>query len=89
VLELRSNAKLLARAQKAAPSGQNLRRAANGNGAKVAPSGESNGNRFSQLSKDTLIKALEKTGRIQAKAACIFGLTPRPIGYALKQHESK
>jgi Nif-specific regulatory protein len=52
----------------------------------VAPSGESNGNRFSQLSKDTLIKALEKTGRIQAKAARIFGLTPRPIGYALKQH---
>ena len=89
MLELRSNAKLLARARKADPSGQNLRRAANGNGVKVAPSGESNGNRFSQLSKDTFVKALEKTGCVQAKAARIPGLAPRPVGYALKQHGSR
>jgi Nif-specific regulatory protein len=48
--------------------------------------GENNGNSFSQLSKDTLVKALEKTGRVQAKAARIFGLTPRQIGHALKKH---
>jgi Nif-specific regulatory protein len=53
---------------------------------KVAPSGENNGNSFSQLSKDTFVKALEKTGRVQAKAARIFGLTPRQIGHALKKH---
>jgi Nif-specific regulatory protein len=52
----------------------------------VAPSGESNGNSFSQLSKDTLVKAMEKTGWVQAKAARILGLTPRQIGYALKKH---
>jgi Nif-specific regulatory protein len=60
--------------------------AANGNGANVAPSGESNGNSFSQLSKDTLVEAMEKTGWVQAKAARILGLTPRQIGYALKKH---
>lgn len=59
--------------------------AANGNGVKVVPSGEINGN-FSQLSKDALVKAMEKTGWVQAKAARILGLTPRQIGYALKKH---
>ncbi len=60
--------------------------AVNGNGVKVAPVGESNGNNFSQLSKDALLKAMEKTGWVQAKAARILGLTPRQIGYALKKH---
>jgi Nif-specific regulatory protein len=60
--------------------------AANGNGAKVAPSGECNGNSFSQLSKDTLVKALEKTRWVQAKATRIPDLTPRQVGYALKKH---
>ena len=46
---------------------------------------ESNGN-YSQLSKDALLKAMEKTGWVQAKAARILGLTPRQIGYALKKH---
>ena len=41
---------------------------------------------FSQLSKDALVKAMEKTGWVQAKAARILGLTPRQIGYALKKH---
>ncbi len=57
----------------------------NGNGVKGAPSDESNGN-YSQLSKDTLVKAMEKTGWVQAKAARILGITPRQIGYALKKH---
>ncbi len=51
----------------------------------VTPSDESNGN-YSQLSKDALLKAMEKTGWVQAKAARILGLTPRQIGYALKKH---
>jgi len=59
--------------------------AVNGNGVKVVPSGEINGH-YSQLSKDALVKALEKTGWVQAKAARILGLTPRQIGYALKKH---
>jgi Nif-specific regulatory protein len=29
---------------------------------------------------------MEKTGRVQAKAARFLGLTPRQIGYALKKH---
>ncbi|MBJ7542700.1 nif-specific transcriptional activator NifA [Rhodomicrobium udaipurense] len=41
---------------------------------------------YAQLSKDTLINALEKTGWVQAKAARILGLTPRQVGYALKKH---
>jgi Nif-specific regulatory protein len=41
---------------------------------------------FSGLSKDRLVKAMEKTGWVQAKAARILGLTPRQIGYALKKH---
>ncbi|MGO9546006.1 MAG: nif-specific transcriptional activator NifA [Rhodomicrobium sp.] len=41
---------------------------------------------LSQLSKDTLVQAMEKTGWVQAKAARILGLTPRQIGYALKKH---
>ncbi len=58
----------------------------NGNGVKSAASGESNGNNFPQLGKDTLVEAMEKTGWVQAKAARILGLTPRQIGYALKKH---
>ncbi len=58
---------------------------ANGNGVKLPPSGENNGD-FSQLSKDTLVNAMEKTGWVQAKAARILGITPRQIGYALKKH---
>ncbi len=57
----------------------------NGNGAKEAPSGDINGS-YSQLSKDALVEAMEKTGWVQAKAARILGLTPRQIGYALKKH---
>jgi len=47
--------------------------------------GEANGN-LSQLGRDTLIQAMEKTGWVQAKAARVLGLTPRQIGYALKKH---
>ena len=57
----------------------------NGNGVKITSPGQINGN-FSQLSKDTLLKAMEKTGWVQAKAARILGITPRQIGYALKKH---
>jgi Nif-specific regulatory protein len=60
--------------------------AVNGNGVKFTPSDESNGSNYSQLSKDALVKAMEKTGWVQAKAARILGLTPRQIGYALKKH---
>ncbi len=41
---------------------------------------------YASLSKDKLVKAMEKTGWVQAKAARILGLTPRQIGYALKKH---
>jgi Nif-specific regulatory protein len=59
--------------------------AVNRNGVKNGSPGEIN-DHFSQLSKDTLIKAMEKTGWAQAKAARILGLTPRQIGYALRKH---
>jgi Nif-specific regulatory protein len=59
--------------------------AVNGNGVKNGSPGEIN-DHFSQLSKDTLIKAMEKTGWAQAKAARILGLTPRQIGYALRKY---
>ncbi len=57
----------------------------NGNGVKGAPSGDDIGS-YSQLSKDALVKAMEKTGWVQAKAARVLGITPRQIGYALKKH---
>ncbi len=57
----------------------------NGNGAEEAPSGDIDGS-YSQLGKNTLVEAMEKTGWVQAKAARILGLTPRQIGYALKKH---
>ncbi len=41
---------------------------------------------LSEVGKDTLIMAMEKTGWVQAKAARILGLTPRQVGYALKKH---
>jgi Nif-specific regulatory protein len=56
----------------------------NGVGAKE-PAGTDDG-AFAGLSKDRLVKAMEKTGWVQAKAARILGLTPRQIGYALKKH---
>ena len=58
--------------------------AVNGKGVKNGSPGEINGH-FSQLSKDTLIKAMEKTGWAQAKVARILGLTPRQIGYTLRK----
>ncbi|TGV51908.1 nif-specific transcriptional activator NifA, partial [Mesorhizobium sp. M2D.F.Ca.ET.160.01.1.1] len=36
--------------------------------------------------RDRLIEAMERSGWVQAKAARILGLTPRQIGYALRQH---
>nr|WP_245294263.1 nif-specific transcriptional activator NifA [Rhizobium etli] len=36
--------------------------------------------------RDRLIDAMEKAGWVQAKAARILGLTPRQVGYALRQH---
>ncbi|ARM91381.1 Nif-specific regulatory protein NifA (plasmid) [Rhizobium sp. CIAT894] len=36
--------------------------------------------------RDRLIEAMEKAGWVQAKAARILGLTPRQVGYALRQH---
>ncbi len=36
--------------------------------------------------RDRIIRAMEKAGWVQAKAARILGLTPRQIGYALKKH---
>ncbi len=41
----------------------------------------------SHLGTEVLIRAMEKTGWVQAKAARLLGLTPRQIGYALKKHE--
>jgi Nif-specific regulatory protein len=55
----------------------------NGNGAKDPA--DMNG-AFASLTKERLVKAMEKTGWVQAKAARILGLTPRQIGYALKKH---
>ncbi len=52
----------------------------NGNG------GAESNSTVSQVSRDALIQAMEKTGWVQAKAARILGLTPRQIGYALKKH---
>ncbi|PCK76876.1 nif-specific transcriptional activator NifA [Rhizobium sophoriradicis] len=37
--------------------------------------------------RDRLIDAMEKAGWVQAKAARMLGLTPRQIGYALRQHQ--
>ena len=37
--------------------------------------------------RERLIKAMEKAGWVQAKAARMLNLTPRQIGYALKKHE--
>jgi Nif-specific regulatory protein len=54
------------------------------NGVPVNGGGEANG--ASQVGRDALIQAMEKTGWVQAKAARILGLTPRQIGYALKKH---
>ena len=36
--------------------------------------------------RDRIIRAMEKAGWVQAKAARLLGLTPRQIGYALKKH---
>jgi len=36
--------------------------------------------------KERLLKAMEKAGWVQAKAARLLNLTPRQIGYALKKH---
>ncbi len=55
------------------------------NGVMGDPSGDDNVS-YSQLSKDALVEAMEKTGWVQAKAARVLGLTPRQIGYALKKH---
>ncbi|MBF0306322.1 MAG: nif-specific transcriptional activator NifA [Alphaproteobacteria bacterium] len=37
--------------------------------------------------RDRLLRAMEKAGWVQAKAARLLGLTPRQIGYALKKYE--
>lgn len=37
--------------------------------------------------RDRLIKAMEKTGWVQAKAARLLGLTPRQLGYALRKYK--
>ena len=70
---------------KAAQPSAERREAANG----AIPNGEDEADAnsaFASLSKDKLVKAMEKTGWVQAKAARILGLTPRQIGYALKKH---
>ena len=36
--------------------------------------------------RDKLVRAMEKAGWVQAKAARLLGLTPRQIGYALKKY---
>ncbi|WP_142846890.1 nif-specific transcriptional activator NifA [Telmatospirillum sp. J64-1] len=36
--------------------------------------------------RDRLLRAMEKAGWVQAKAARLLGLTPRQIGYALKKY---
>ncbi len=36
--------------------------------------------------RDRLMRAMEKSGWVQAKAARILGLTPRQVGYALKKY---
>jgi Nif-specific regulatory protein len=37
--------------------------------------------------RERLVKALEHTGWVQAKAGRLLGLTPRQIGYAVRKHE--
>jgi Nif-specific regulatory protein len=71
-------------ARAAQPSAER-KEAANG----AVPNGEDEADAngaYASLSKDKLVKAMEKTGWVQAKAARILGLTPRQIGYALKKH---
>ncbi len=65
------------------PERSEAKESANGNGSKE-PAGMNGA--LSGLSKDRLVKAMETTGWVQAKAARILGLTPRQIGYALKKH---
>ncbi len=36
--------------------------------------------------RERLVKAMEKAGWVQAKAARMLNLTPRQMGYALKKH---
>jgi Nif-specific regulatory protein len=74
-----------AAAVKPQPERAEAKEPVNGNGSKDAPAGDLNGD-LSGLSKERLVKAMEKTGWVQAKAARILGLTPRQIGYALKKH---
>ncbi len=38
------------------------------------------------VTRESLVAAMEKTGWVQAKAARLLGLTPRQIGYALRKH---
>lgn len=40
-----------------------------------------------RLEKDSLLRAMESAGWVQAKAARLLKLTPRQIGYALKKHD--
>jgi Nif-specific regulatory protein len=39
-----------------------------------------------EIEKTNIRDALEKTGRVQAKAAKLLGITPRQIGYKIKKY---
>lgn len=36
--------------------------------------------------RERLVRVMEKSGWVQAKAARLLGLTPRQVGYALRKH---
>ena len=40
-----------------------------------------------KVGRGELVKALEATGWVQAKAARVLGLTPRQIGYAIRKYD--
>ena len=37
--------------------------------------------------RERLVRAMEKAGWVQAKAARLLGLTPRQLGYALRKYK--
>ncbi len=77
----------LAAAVKPQPERAEAKEPVNGTGSKDAPAGDLNGD-LSGLSKERLVKAMEKTGWVQAMAVRILGPTPCELGYALKKHSA-
>ncbi|MCB9947590.1 MAG: nif-specific transcriptional activator NifA [Rhodospirillaceae bacterium] len=63
--------------------------AANGGGADVAADGfglDDLGDLSALPPRDRLVRVMEKSGWVQAKAARLLGMTPRQVGYALRKY---